>query len=301
LEGIKYFFNTVSDEISGLGPNVVTALTMDTDAENLRSSIEGFYTNFKDQEVISSDGSGNVKPDSIQNLQPNITTYVNLETYALTEAAIQFHIGAESANKVVAGGAIVTYKLAVTLFNAKLDEFIVNMTRFETKVNDAVQYESRKTMINLVLWVILLGTLGAIIVYLSFLSCSSNTSCAKTGKCVNTTLSILKAVCSLFISTIGIICFIAAVIGVNSCYFMKKAMDDRQWTADIIKDDDMMVYMDLCFFKTSSGNLSELMPITHKSEFQDLTNLPTVKIYQTGRATKSPTSPNHQTVTQKSK
>lgn len=47
-------------------------------------------------------------------------------------------------------------------------------------------------------------------------------------------------------------------------------MNDRELMSKLVNDTDNMRYMDLCLFKTSSGNISELLPPPFDDELYDV-------------------------------
>ena len=47
-------------------------------------------------------------------------------------------------------------------------------------------------------------------------------------------------------------------------------MNDRELMSKLVNDTDNMRYMDLCLFKTSSGNISELLPPPFDDELYDI-------------------------------
>jgi hypothetical protein len=58
----------------------------------------------------------------------------------------------------------------------------------------------------------------------------------------------------------------------NGCYFAKLALDDRVWTERFVGE-EYMHYLDLCLYKSSSGNLTTLLPEEQTQDFMLLQGL----------------------------
>jgi hypothetical protein len=79
--------------------------------------------------------------------------------------------------------------------------------------------------------------------------------CIKWNRFFLGTLSICKVLCGLTCLTIGLLVIVFSFVFANFCHFSHKAIHDREFMAQVVNDTDTMVYLDLCMFKNSSGDL----------------------------------------------
>lgn len=272
LEGLKFFWGTVSNEISSVSPT--TAAPAETEVNNLRTALTNFVTTFSDDTITACTNNANTfSPDIIQNIATNINPFIANETAILTEAALTTQEGVRAANSISLGLAIVTYRLALGAFGGELDEFITNMTRFETQFRDGVNWSTNESFAKIALWTVLISTLVVLALYLLLMRLTLKGKCINSGKFFQGILALMKLFFGLIITILGVITVILAVFAVNGCFFAKKGMDDRVFMEALINNPNRMKYVDLCLFQTSSGNMSELLLPPFDDEFYDISQL----------------------------
>lgn len=58
----------------------------------------------------------------------------------------------------------------------------------------------------------------------------------------------------------------------NLCYFLKLGLDERKW-AELVIGEENMEYIDLCLYKNSTGNLTNLLPAEQSKDLENLQKL----------------------------
>lgn len=265
-------------------PNIVPTYGLDTRSEELKTNMEGFYNAQKGVRVEDCRGTGTVTPDIIHNLQKNINPDISREASLLSEIGLRVHNGAVAANKISASGAQVTYKATIDIYIGKIDEFIENVTIAERNFTGGMKtIEASNGLQAFAIFVAIL-IFGLLACFGTIMCCIFNPSCyararASCGCCLKWNrfflggLSLLKVCCGLICLVLGLLILAFSFIFANVCHFSHKGIHDRDFTAQVVNDTDAMVYLDLCLFKNSTGDLGELMPITHRSMFKDLTDM----------------------------
>jgi len=285
LNGILYLFGALQKEIYKLGPNTIPANGLDGKAQKLRDSLKSFYESYMNTAVPSiEDNSNLVIPDIIQELVPSITDYIGVETYTIADIAEKVHQAGVSANKIVAGGAIVTYNAAIEAFKDSIIEAKLNITLLKSRTEDTISYSERKWSFGIIVYGILILTSVILLLYLIVFVVAHRNSKSNEGSTLialarlfQATVATANIICSFAVTTVALVFIIICCVAINSCYYAKKTMDDRDWAYAVLakNNSDTMVYLDLCLFANSTGDLSELMPPMYSDDFADLSKLAT--------------------------
>lgn len=221
LEGLKFFWENVSEEIGFLTPTLVPVPNSDgaiSDGSALNSAITAYYMNFKDSTVKKCTNTAqSLKPDIVIRLQSTINQYIPEETTQIIEAVVKSERGAEAANRISTGGALITYRLALAAFGGKFDEFIANMTTFEDKFKKSTNWNENEVFGKIALIVVIVSVLSLTGLYVCLMSCTLNGKCLTVGNCLQSILAVLKLSFGIVISALAVITIILSVFVVNGC------------------------------------------------------------------------------------
>lgn len=185
---------------------------------DLNLAITTFYMDNKDKEVKKCTNTAEtLKPDIIIRLQSSINQYIPLETAKVIEEVVKSEKGAEAANRISTGGALITYRLALAAFGEKFDEFIANMTSFEDKFKKGTNWNENEVFGKIALIVVIVSILSLLGLYICLMSCTLNGKCLTVGNCLQSILAVLKLSFGIIISALGVITIIFSVFLVNGC------------------------------------------------------------------------------------
>jgi len=269
LDGLTYLFGKLKGEITTLQTNNIPALELGKKGAALEEAVTAYYDKFSGATIPSCNPENfgkMVQPDSIIALTPRINKYVDKETEMLSSAGMLIDFGGTMINNIVDEG-IGPFDEAIDDFLVRIKSFRQNITELETTIHDNVDYNNRVSLFDTLLIFSVGGSAFILLVFFILMTCS-----LKLGKCVKFTtffqslLAISKISFSVIVNAAAIACIAVSIISMNGCYFGKLAIDDRVWTERIVGTENMK-YFDLCLFKTSSGNLTTLLPEEQTQEF----------------------------------
>lgn len=229
-------------------------------------------------------GTGTVTPDIIYNLSENINANILKEVTILEAGAKAIHTGAIAANKVSASGAQVTYKLVIDYFKGEINQFIENMTKLEativTDIDTKAIAQATVGLTFLVAFIIfsLIACFATIMCSLFNPKCSARmkvscSCCLRWNKFMLGGLSLVKVCCGMLCLVTGLLVLTVVFILANAFHLSYKIINDRELASKVVNDTDTFRYLNLCLFTDSTGDLGELLPITHRSSFKDLSNM----------------------------
>lgn len=284
LKGLRFLYYNLKEEITLITPNSVPLQNLNSQASTLRTNLDAFYNSHKTVSVSDCRGSGTVVPDIIHYLIDKINPDIAREIALLESTAKVIHTGGEAANKISVSGAQVLYKLVIDLYMQEIDQFIENVTIAERNITDSLILDEVSTGFKIFTITSAIVVIGLLVCFAFIMCClfhpkyfkkskSRYPKLIKWNKLLLGGVSFFKVCCGLLCLVIGLLILVFSFIFVNVCHSSHKGIHDREFAAQVINNTETFRYLDLCLFEDSSGDLGELLIFTHRSTFQDLTDM----------------------------
>lgn len=217
-DGLKYLFGKLKGELGKAEKNQIPELELTKKSENLKTSVAQFYAKFKDSTLPSCSPDSptkKVSPDSILMLTPNINEIVQQETELLESACNLIDFAGKLMNEM-AGGQTTEYIKAIDHFDAQLTDFRVQITDFEDKTINTVDFNSNVNLIYQAIFFVIGGTMLILASFLVLMACS-----LKCGKCVEFSTSLQTVLALLKI-------FFSALVNITALAFIGKKIFYKQ-------------------------------------------------------------------------
>lgn len=170
-----------------------------------------------------------VKPDHIQFMTNEINIAIGTEFKAMQTNGKSLHKAAVDGKKAV-GTEKAQFDDMIKEFIKQIDTFRNQLTDYQKTMNANGKLNTYLNLAKLVAFVISLGILVTIILFLLLMLCSMKNCCHQFSSLFQALLSILKMILAIIINAVALITLISAIAITSGCYIADKSFNDPSFT-----------------------------------------------------------------------